>query len=265
MRLRILRRGLNWSIGNCARWRSCARGISVQWYGDGDERSRNGRRDWSGRCRSSACRRTADWLSRVRSGRRGSLVCWSRAGWVTLRRLLGISTQAIRFLDRRIDYGQHVNLRRIGGGVRNILGNRHFVFVAGTAKIFMRHRSLDRGDRLRVQPAVKRLLTVRPECPHLRMPGGLRSGKNRAGGKKNSADDCALQTGARPRCIFGISGPSLDVGEEFRFALLFVLLRLLWLLLRFGLLLPRRSLVGLGFRSTGARRVVGRRRRLCRG
>jgi len=213
--------------------------------------SRNGRWDWSrtGRRRNRRARRSRSCNSRTRSrtGRRrspawgrstGRLRClrsgrsrrtwirrwrsWNRRGIgrgrtggvpLLLQRGLRVFSHVIELLYGRVDDRNHMDLRRIGRRIRNILGHRQLIFIAGAAKIFVRNRRLGRGHQLRIQPAMHGLPSPRPGRPYPLMPRRLRRSHNRAAGHGEGRDDCPLaQPERRPRRFLRFHALG-DIGE----------------------------------------------------
>ena len=228
------RRGNRRTRGRSRRSRSCT----------GRDRNRGSRIRRS----SSASSRSAGRLCRLRSGRRWSArICWSRCSRIRSRisrsrtgsvplllyRGLRVLTHVIQFFYGWVDHRNHVDLRRVGGGVWNILGYRQLIFVASPAKIFVCDRRLWRGHQLGIQPAMHRLPSSRPCRPYAPVPRRLRSSHNRAAGYGQRRNDCSLaQAKWRTRRFLGFHALG-DIGKQLRFFSLFLLLLVTLLLTLF--------------------------------
>jgi hypothetical protein len=85
-----------------------------------------------------------------------------------------------------------LNLRWIRGRIRYCFPYRHLVFIAGTAKVFVSHWRLSRGDRLWIQPAVHCVPPANQQTAHLGMPWRLRRSRDRATGQGKRAENCSF-------------------------------------------------------------------------
>ncbi len=120
-----------------------------------------------------------------------------------------------------------MNLRRVGGGIRNRLARGQLIFVTGAAKVFVTNRRLRWSDRLRIQPAAHCLASASPHAAHLRMPGRLRCSRNCASGQGEGTEHCGFsQPRLWPRNFLGLACRARHVIKEFRFSLAF--LDVLW-------------------------------------